>query len=57
MATGSPGTELGFSVEMFRDHDVVVSLSGMTAVLLDPSLYSVERLVAAASTADRHRTT
>jgi hypothetical protein len=36
---------------MFRDHDVVVSLTGMTAVLLDASLCSVERHVAAESAA------
>src|SRR5437879_2429688 len=32
---------------MFRDHDFVVSLSRMTAVLINASLRLVERLVAA----------
>src|SRR5207244_1670176 len=36
-----------FSLGMFRDHDVVVSLTRMTAVLIDASLRVVERLVAA----------
>jgi hypothetical protein len=36
---------------MFRDHDVVVSLTRMTAVLIDASLRLVERFVAAESAA------
>jgi hypothetical protein len=36
---------------MFRDHDVVVSLTRMPAMLIDASLRLVERLVAAKPTA------
>jgi hypothetical protein len=36
---------------MFRDHDVVVSLTRMPAMLIDASLRLVERLVAAKATA------
>jgi len=39
--------DLSFGLGMFRDHDVVVSLTRMTAVLVDASLRVVERLVAA----------
>jgi hypothetical protein len=42
---------LSFGLGMFRDHDVVVSLTRMTAVLIDASLRLVERFVAAESAA------
>lgn len=43
--------DLSFSLGMFRDHDVVVSLTRMPAMLIDASLRLVERLVAAKPTA------
>jgi hypothetical protein len=48
---GAQGRSLGFSLGMFRDHDFVVSLTRMTAVLVNASLRLVERLVAAESAA------
>src|SRR6266446_6433667 len=42
---------LRFSLGMFRDYDFVVSLTRMTAVLVDTSLRLVERFVAAESAA------
>ena len=42
---------LSFSLGMFRDHDFVVCLTRMTAVLVDASLRLVERFVAAESAA------